>query len=588
MAVLLRVSLLFVISLCVAALNNPFELTKIDVKTKILATPLGKFSKGSSAFTPNAGSLATPSISPLVSSGGINNTINATVQPTPKSPDESPASSGSDAVAELRNLLDERGCEECPAGLSFPDMRNCLKGGGAFPSAAHCMLSHMRDSRSSDTINCTAHTGFSDNMVRMIAQFRNLAMSRRAAPLLLNGTDLAATDVLRIYNHNHWEGLGDHIMGYSHAIVMGLLSPSAQAVVIDDLPYEQPYNVPLTLTWAPCPGSDGYNWTMPSYWQTALAPGSILAKSGTPIAAISHATGDVRHNNVAGFNTTHRTYLVRNGGDNATLVRWFTRDIMGATGAYVKTFVWNERPMRMNRSDLFPRDAGAWYKRRSTTAPELPPEATNMIAGNDVISLRESIELFDYFFWPSTALLRRIISVSGLHGASDQYVISFHLRIGSPAAGASYQDPARDPLDRSVAAALMCGYRAMDDLIAKHGKRRQFLWYLASDRPDALGALRAELRNSTRLRGGRVSVQIVDLGLSSVMHTGKSVLAREEARRGYLDTFTDHAMLSGAHAMVRSWSGYSYTAQLWGRVGQVYRVSTAGGPSCQDASDGSK
>jgi hypothetical protein len=228
-------------------------------------------------------------------------------------------------------------------------------------------------------------------------------------------------------------------------------------------------------------------------------------------------------------------------------------------------------------------------------------------------------QLFDGLFWPSAALVAKLAGVPGLLEAyrptggsgSDRaqpppppppppFVVAFHIRIGTPATGAGYTDAPRDVLELAVPALLRCAGDAMRTLAALHGYRgRRYLWFVASDRPDAVALLRqavaaaaataapaggnataaaasdgATLADALRVRvlpngtAETADVRVMDTGLRRVVHSGKLPpdLDAAAAVGGYVDAFAEHFLLSAAHAIVRSQSGFSSTAQVWGRV----------------------
>lgn len=214
-------------------------------------------------------------------------------------------------------------------------------------------------------------------------------------------------------------------------------------------------------------------------------------------------------------------------------------------------------------------------------------------------------QLFDGLFWPSAPLMAKLAATPGLleayrltggGGEASPYVVAIHLRVGTPAPGAGYTDAPRDVLELAVPALVRCAGDAMRALVAAHGYRgRHFLWFVASDRPDAVALLRrtveeaaagggdaaaaanattAGVADALRLRllpngtSETAHVRVVDTGLRRVVHSGKLPpdLDAAGALDGYVDAFAEHALLSAAHAIVRSQSGFSSTAQVWGRV----------------------
>ena len=283
-------------------------------------------------------------------------------------------------------------------------------------------------------------------------------------------------------------------------------------------------------------------------------------------------------------------------------------------------------------------------------------------------------QLLDFLMWPTQTFMDRLLTAPA--GASsgpgllslyrpdpDQWVISIHLRIGTPSHGSDYTDSVRSPLEASTAAAVVCAERVMAELTAAAGgvARRSALWFVASDRPEVVPALRMIVAYRTAAAAAAASafaaaskgnlslpapswlpspaaaaaavpiVTIIDLGVKKVLHTDNSPIRRRaarmlrpqqqaatsmtgndeprhlphpplappprllgdigpapsspeavqqsaaaakqrEAEERWLETFGDLFLLSAAHGMVRSRSGFSESAAAWGRIPVVYRV----------------
>ena len=164
--------------------------------------------------------------------------------------------------------------------------------------------------------------------------------------------------------------------------------------------------------------------------------------------------------------------------------------------------------------------------------------------------------LFDRLFWPSSALLDLIMErVLRFYKPGRQFVIAVHLRVGTPATDANYNDPPRNELLQSVPSIAACGKLILDRLIAAYGHHEP-LWYIATDRPDAVPLLRAALPGT-----------VVTLGVATVTHTHSSQFSSTTSRdMGFLESYADHFLLSTAHAMIASPSGFSATARFWGRI----------------------
>jgi hypothetical protein len=464
-----------------------------------------------------------------------------------------------------------------------------------------------------------------------------------------------AMHVLRVWNDNAMGGIGDHISGHTLAAAFALLSPAPRALVFDDLRGVVKGNIPLTAAWAPCPHGDGYNWTLPRAWEAELAPGAPLGDVRTghvetdAVRRAKHTR--VQHN--SGWGGPHLVLFATNLADRSLKLRTFRRLL--AAPAPLLTFMGNviEGDWRVNVSS--PPDAMAWTRTDgggSAAAPSpaapcggLPPEFVGVLYGapaghacalatadeggsrnatgllhlssaplpySDYSVLPASdygapsfnlfTQLFDFLFWPSPALVANVAAhVLQHYRPGRQYVVAVHLRIGTPAKGAGYHDPTRDSVDSAVPTAVRCAGLAMQRLVDAFGYRDEFLWYVASDRPDVIGRMRAAVAGGQAAHvvvrdGGNVTrspaVRMVDLGLSRVVHTGKrgyaGKLRRGDLLRGTVDAYTEHFLLSAAHATVRSKSGFSSTAQIWGRSTVSLRLGSgrhhAGPRSCDDVS----
>ena len=243
-------------------------------------------------------------------------------------------------------------------------------------------------------------------------------------------------------------------------------------------------------------------------------------------------------------------------------------------------------------------------------------------------------QLFNFFMWPTHAFVQRLLHatagdghnlVSSYRPGAGQFVIAIHLRIGSSSSNADYNDADRYELNSTVEMAARCADAALEQLIAASAggaPRREVLWYVASDRPEAVAALRifaakreaattaaavaaegganhsaiatlpapseVDDRGWTRPRGilrsagvAQTRVRIVDLGIVKVLHTDNSPSLSvqqqqpnetDTAEHRWMETFVDHFLLTAAHAQVRTYSGFNRAAAAWGRVPLVYEI----------------
>jgi hypothetical protein len=220
-----------------------------------------------------------------------------------------------------------------------------------------------------------------------------------------------------------------------------------------------------------------------------------------------------------------------------------------------------------------------------------------------------------------------------------QYVIGIHLRLGdeyfhrsgsahpsSPtpaAADATMMQPAAVRARRAASAAVHCARLAAAELVARYGRRDNVVWVIAGDDPAGrdhllrLAKTAAELGGSaaaTDEQRGRSNdlfiippvVAVVSV-CNETLHIAKQYLATAltdptapeasaplshastsppataspqapstAARtRLFYDVYTEHALLSATHAVVKTHSGFSRTAALLGRVPLVLEVRSS-------------
>ena len=224
----------------------------------------------------------------------------------------------------------------------------------------------------------------------------------------------------------------------------------------------------------------------------------------------------------------------------------------------------------------------AYSGANATSLSVLPSAGGEFGPGNNNLLFR----LLDWMVWPTPAFVNRLLEGTKLLSLykpqlSTQYVISLHLRVGTPANGADYSDPERTPFATLMTGAAECADAALQALVEEKGGRSEVLWYIASDRPDAITKMR-DLAAERQREGKRpqsvadIPVTVGDLALSSIMHTDSSAaLNAPSAESKWTETFIDMFMLSASHAMVRSRSGFSEGAAGWGGIPVVFRLTRA-------------
>jgi hypothetical protein len=162
-----------------------------------------------------------------------------------------------------------------------------------------------------------------------------------------------------------------------------------------------------------------------------------------------------------------------------------------------------------------------------------------------------------------------------------------------------YVDQARDDAPGTVALALRCALRAGAALAADaaaaaaaagHGAAPlpPLVWVVASDSWQARAALRAAAAAlPAGAAGAPAAIVEAPEREQRVMHTDRSRpdhWAQPDAlAAAFVSVFAEHALLSACHAVVRSNSGFSASAQAWGRVPRALVIDTAT-DTCVDAS----
>lgn len=355
-------------------------------------------------------------------------------------------------------------------------------------------------------------------------------------------------------------GIGDRIKGALSALLYCLLSPGGRGFLLTcDGP------APLHLAWRPRPA--GIQWDRVQPLHTSEA------------GQVTYVDYEARAiDSVARFLELENERFVRLKG-NVLFPSQFNRTLWGGAMA-------------------------AWAGGFSTTAfcpyevsAGLPAELARLTDPSHAncsqsrtpcseASTNIAFHLLDWLIAPSPALLQRIMAVASQPFAprQRQFVVALHLRVGTPDPGASYEDPARDDPRRAVPLAARCADEVARELARRYGQRERILWFVSSDSHKAKAMLR-ELARGKTVDG--VPVDYADVPASSVVHVDRTDMARvkdvRQLQDDYIDTFAEHFLLSAAHGMVRSRSGFSETAQAWGRI-PVVRLIDVSLEACRDVS----
>jgi hypothetical protein len=195
--------------------------------------------------------------------------------------------------------------------------------------------------------------------------------------------------------------------------------------------------------------------------------------------------------------------------------------------------------------------------------------------------------LLDWLMAPTAALAKRVRIVTSSYPRHTGYVIALHMRIGAEAAAAAdanFEDPGRDDPVKAAAQAAACADIAARALAALHGPRPRALWYVAADNARARALLLATAVGRT-VDG--VPISALELPIATIVHVDRTKLELVGAARlrdGFIDAYAEHFLLSAADAIVRSRSGFSESAQAWGRIGFAIQYH-AGIGECRDASE---
>ena len=507
---------------------------------------------------------------------------------------------------------------------SFPQFRASLLGpplcGG--PSSAVTPLSE-----------------FSPQLQNMLARFGALQHASSAAASvapLRNGTAEASTDaplLVIVACRSFIGGLGDQLKGLAFALLLALLAPH-------QMHFKFVCNVtgvPVEAAWQPLPwlraatappgyihgahaGLVGMDWSLEPYgdelqtaiqtWARTSVEDRLQFPRGQPTTVVDianqldrvvaslpallrmHGPGQTL---VLFVNTLHASFfgnlsqLLEGGAAGAGIGHWWT-GLEGSAGVAALP------PELRALLKAWPPTPGA-----ALTPPPsargaycATPSSTSMRAGHGAGNTNLGIQLLDAFVRPSPALIARLGDVVQAHYARplSRFVIALHLRTGlAPPQRAAWHEPVRDELHAASRLAGWCAGLAASRLAAVFGAREEVLWVIAADDLEAKAALSA-VADTMNAENDGTTIRVASLPPSphqplSIVHVDKSRAASPSAEdmaalhAGFVDVYAEHALLSAAHAMVRSRSGFSETAQAWGRIPLVFELDV-GGDACVD------
>lgn len=205
--------------------------------------------------------------------------------------------------------------------------------------------------------------------------------------------------------------------------------------------------------------------------------------------------------------------------------------------------------------------------------------------------------ILDQFMRPSPALARRVLELSravtlpaeppAVHPAApasaastggallsasggSAYLIGLHVRIGKQPEGSTFTDKERNLLT-DVPSFIDCAEKVASDLASLYGPRQHVAWIILGDRVDVRAALQAA--------AGERGIVVIGEIPATVMHvdrTAADAMTARAAAAAFVDVYAEMALLSAAHGIVRSKSGFSRLADNWGGAPVVIEVAIGG------------
>ena len=419
-------------------------------------------------------------------------------------------------------------------------------------------------------------------------------------------------------------GMADQLKGALTALLFAILSSPPRAFFVD---WQRPPGIcdalaPLTDVWQPA--ADGPDWRPPRAWAAAAAAAELASRDADPQeVADAVGTADARataaqFSIVKVANAEADTYAaaLAAAASAAALHTVFETNLMYWPKAFVEA-------ARQSGSAL----NAAWWQppqgaNASTRCRRLPPELRLLEAGcgepYDGIS-DMPFGLLDWWAEPTPALAARVLSLAGVavSGGSDtsgdgassggasgaRLLVGLHVRVGSAAPGAAYADQPRDAdVAGAVALAAACALQAG---VALQVREREvsgnaaagggvgslpppppLIWYVASDSWQARDGIRAAGAAARAAGVAGAPAVVLDSPDRQVVHTDRSAagdMPPAELAAAFATVYAEHALLSAAHALVRSRSGFSASAQAWGRVPHAFVLDVPRG-ECVDVS----
>jgi hypothetical protein len=384
-------------------------------------------------------------------------------------------------------------------------------------------------------------------------------------------------------------GMADQLKGALTSLLVALLSSPPRAFYIDWRRRVCAALSPLEAAWAPA----AVDWRPPARWAAAA---DAAADAGWPPGGGNASFALVRAAN-AGADDVARMLVAAADARAAHVV--VETNLLAFPAAFAAAAA--ARPGALDASWWRPA-AGAGA---AAAACRLPPELRALLGGGGGAcgdgggaSARAAawtpFELLDWLAAPTPALAARVAALLARAPPGPRLLVGVHLRVGTAAPGAAYTDQPRDDAAGAAALALRCALRAGAALSAAAAAAPgappppPLVWFVASDSHVARDALRAAAAALPRGAAGAPAA-VVEAPERQVIHTDRTSpddWAPADLAAAFVSVYAEHALLSASHAIVRSNSGFSASAQAWGRVPRAWIIDVATGTCVDDSRDG--
>jgi hypothetical protein len=374
-------------------------------------------------------------------------------------------------------------------------------------------------------------------------------------------------------------GLGDRLKGFLGALLACFASPEGRALIMNC-----DGTLPLTRAWLP--SSLGFDWLMPetSLFRPTLQVHSLDNPDNLK-SVIYELERNHHHQIIQYFSNMISPVCINSSIWGESISNWSVNHDLKKSRSKVTGYLPCNLPFEL----MVLSGASSCSLNRQ---PKVHNRITSTIPACNVASdLNVVFRLLDFIISPTNALvtrIREIASNSYLPKNLDQYVVAIHIRTGSGDLNMTFVDPPRDEPLRAARLAARCADNVLLELSNNFGPRRNVLWFIASDSLTATTELK-RIANERSEKGENLTV--ISTSPTIVVHIDKTIASSFSTamiERGFLDVFAEHFLLSVAHGMVRSRSGFSETSQAWGRIPIVKKIRLGSDPSddtCNDVSN---